>query len=356
MSVRSCYPFLLAVSVALLLTGCNSNKANDTADYLNDELRSDISVLESSLVYGSVKKLDSDDNQLTIYISSDDDECLILYHDGTQPLVVNKDRWEKKYGSADDDICPLFNSRQCKLYTIHQDLGPGNTIYLVITNELHEDYFHGSDFTEHDGMNVSAHAYSIKNGELQPEPVFQTAEGPKSSVETTVAPWMDWITDVESLWPGEYDECDEILQLGEIDPMGTSWAYGYEVWKYDPKLGFISRDFDSYQDGDLWDHRIIAATERLSRHKVSVDAIDCSDKFRYAVWNQYEDWTDEPSLVLENGTYREQDNSYHFVSDDGYEYIVYLDLDPYASPNPSIIALEVRKKGKVLSREEAVFE
>ena len=356
MSMKPCYRLLIAISAVLLLTGCKSKKANDIAVYVDDEIMSRIQSMENELPWGVTSKLESDDDKLTIYTSYDQDDCLVLYHDGTQTLAVDKERWIKKYGSEDEDVCPLFNVRQSKLYTIQQDLMPGNTIYLVITNELHEDVFKGTVYDDPDGMSVSANAYTIKDGKLQPAPVFQTSDGPKSSVETTVAPWMDWVTDVQSLWPGEYDEIDEVLRLGEIDPMGHSWSYGFMVWKYDPKLGFISHDFEPYQEGNLWDHRIIAATERLPRHKVSVDAIDGSDKFRYAVWNQYDDWTDKPSLVLENGSHRAQDDSYHFVSNDGYEYLVYLDPDTENQMGPSIVALEVRRKGKNLSREEAVFD
>ena len=335
---------------------CQNQKNGGIAMPL-DEVASVVNSIENNLDYGGYGKLESDDGRLTIYTSVDSlsdypSQCVVLYHDGEQTVAVSEAKWRKKHGIKDDEPCALFDWGQSKLFTVENRLDKEHPIYIVVTVELNEREGGYPDETR-----TSAQAYTIKEGELQPVKAFCENGEFLYEAKNYIGYVHDWTYELPSIWPAVYDAQSRTLRLAGVDDMGRGHLLYYSEWKYDDKMGFQKKDDVYMLDEDyMVDASIWSMTERLPRHKVLLAYCwSANEDFLYASWPASAKWTDKPSVIVKNGTEDAENACYHFPSKDGYEYVVFVDPHPEGS-SPSIEAVEVRKNGKTISREEIEYD
>lgn len=307
-------------------------------------------------------KLESDDGKLTVYCSVDTpiegyaSNTLVIYHDGNQSLVIPEEQWRHKYHLSKGEYCPLFSDLHYKLFTIENKLSPETPVYVIVTSEVLDDEYKNEDVSI-DGMWSFAHAYTIRNGELQQEKIFMNETGMSYMTDRDTTFFLDWVHDVESVWPATYNKKDRILSFALISPRDYMFTTSFtnEEWKYDDKLGFRKafEETDISYDSKTDDYSEIAAmTELLPRHKVRI-AYDSMGNYQYAAWPKKSSWKSKPSIVLNKGEWIDPDY-YLFKSQDGYEYRVYMDLDT-KNVGFSIKSVEVWKQGKQVYHE-SIYE
>ena len=327
------------------------------------ELASVIDEFESECYNNSDWKLESDDHKLTVYTVQDSIEsypsmCLVLYHDGNEPKALSEKAWRKKYGMKNDEPCPLFSNGHRRLYTIENKLTKDASVYVLVTEDVLDNEYSNMDGEQTiDGMCVYAHAYTIIDGQLQPKEVFRS-EGKYSYItERDTSMWVEWLTDMPSMWPARYDKRTRELEIGKVETYSSlhSVMLDRECWRYDDKLGFCPLNEPSTPDyyiNELGPY-IVAKSELFPKYKIQVN-YDGNHEYQYASWPVGRTWASEPSIVVTGGARNEMDGSLHFKSKDGYEYVVFFDSHPEGLW-PSLSALEVHRNGKVIYREEAEY-
>ena len=168
---KTLYLFIFLVYGVISLISCQNSDSINVGIPVED-VYSVIQEFDRQAEYQPGWKLESDDHKLTIYTTADSIEgysslCAVLYHDGNQTKVVSESLWRKKYNLKPDDYCPLFSNYHSKLYTVQNKIKSEDPIYVLVTEELLENCY-----GKNNGMCVYAHAYSIKDGQLQPENAF----------------------------------------------------------------------------------------------------------------------------------------------------------------------------------------
>lgn len=348
---KTVYLFIFwAYGVISLISCQNSDSLNVGIPV--EEVYSAIQEFDRQAVYNPEWKLESDDHKLTVYTTVDSIEgypslCAVLYHDGNQTKVVSESLWRKKYNLKSDDYCPLFSSYHSKLYTIQNKIKPEDPIYVLVTEELLENCY-----GKNNGMCIYAHAYRIKDGQLQPENAFSNEDKFDYMTRPDTMEWVEWVHDIESIWPSTYDKKTRTLSLASL--VNKNWE-GYssllsEQWAYDDKIGFKNDDA-TYEGGDNDDYEIVAMSEKFPKHKIKITLDNETDGFQYLSWPSKSKWDSKPSVVVGNGKNNIIDGTYRFKSKDNYEYVVFENPSP-EGPGPSIVAVEVRKDGRILYREE----
>ena len=342
----------------VLMSGCSTQKSKyDELAIPVGDLASIIDEFESICDNYNEWKLESDDHKLTVYTVQDSIDgypsmCLVLYYDGSETKVVSEQAWRKKYGIKDDVPCPLFSNGHRRLYTIENKLTPDNPVYVLVTEDLLGDSTVDGEL-EIDDMCVYAHAYTIKDGLLQPKDVFCSDGNYSYITEKDTTMWVEWLDDIPSVWPAQYDKQTRSLEIGRVETVSNlnSVMIDKNCWRYDDKLGFVSANepvFIDYYIDEMGPY-IVAKSELFSKYKIQINYDGCF-YFQYASWPANRSWSSEPSIVVTGGVKDVKDSSIHFKSKDGYEYVVFLDPHPEGQW-PSLSALEVRRNGKVIYRE-----
>jgi len=300
-------------------------------------------------------KLESDDHKLTIYTTVDSIEgysslCAVLYHDGNQTKAVSESLWRKKYNLKLDDYCPLFSNSHSKLYTIQNKIKPEAPLYVLVTEELLVDHY-----GENDGMCIYAHAYRIKDGQLQQENAFSNEGKFDYMTHPDTMEWVEWVHDIESIWPSTYDKKTRTLSLASLENKlwGGHSSLLHKLWVYDDKIGF-KYDKETYEATDNGDYEIVAMSERFPKHKIKISLDGDMETYQYLSWPSKSKWNGKPSVVVGNGHKNPLDGTYHFKSKDNYEYVVFENPSPEGS-GPAIVVVEVRKGGKIFYREEIEY-
>lgn len=343
----------------VLMSGCSTQKSKyDELAIPVGDLASIIEEFESRCDNYNEWKLESDDHKLTVYTVQDSiagypSMCLVLYYDGSETKVVSEQAWRKKYDIKDDAPCPLFSNGHRRLYTVENKLTPDNPVYVLVTEDLLGDSTVDGEL-EVDDMCVYAHAYTIKDGLLQPKEAFCSDGNYSYITEKDTTMWVEWLDDIPSVWPAQYDKHTRSLEIGRVETVSVlnSVMIDKNSWRYDDKLGFVSANepiFTDYYIDEMGPY-IVAKSELFSKYKIQINYDGCF-YFQYASWPANRTWSSEPSIVVTGGEKDVKDSSIHFKSKDGYEYVVFLDPHPEGQW-PSLSALEVRRNGKVIYREE----
>ena len=348
----------------VLISGCSSQKSKYDELYIPvSELASVIDEFESECDNYKDWKFESDDHKLTIYTVQDSIEgypslCLVLYHDGNETKAVSEKAWRKKYGIKESEPCPLFSNGHSRLYTVENKLTKDAPVYVLITEDLLDNEYSTMDGEQKtDGMCVYAHAYTIIDGQLQPKDVFRSEGKYNYITERDTTMWVEWLTDMPSVWPSRYDKQTRELEIGKVETYTSlhSVMLDRKYWRYDDKLGFCSIDEPSAPDyyiNEMGPY-IVAKSELFPKYKIQVN-YDGNYEYQYASWPVGSTWSSKPSIVVTGGVKNEMDGSIHFKSKDDYEYVVFFDSHPEGLW-PSLSALEVQRKGKVIYREEAEY-
>lgn len=350
--------------ILFLMSGCSTQKSKYDELYIPvGELATVIDEFESECDNYSDWKLESDDHKLTVYTVQDPIEgypsmCLVLYHDGNETKAVSEKAWRKKYGIKGNEPCPLFSNGHSRLYTVENKLSNDAPVYVLITEDLLDNEYSTMDGEQKtDGMCVYAHAYTITDGQLQPKDVFRS-EGKYSYItERDTTMWVEWLTDMPSVWPARYDKQTRELEIGKVETYSIlhSVMLDRECWRYDDKLGFCPINEPSAPDyyiNEMGPY-IVAKSELFPKYKIQVN-YDGNYEYQYASWPVASSWSSEPSIVVTGGVKNEKDGSIHFKSKDDYEYVVFFNSHPEGLW-PSLSALEVHRNGKVVYREEAEY-
>lgn len=346
---------------AILMANC-SNKGNGELGVPLEDMADVVNQFETASELTPEWKLESSDHKLTVYTTQDSIEnyssmALILYHDGSETKAVSEESWRKKYNLKDSEPCPLFSNGHCHLYTVESKLMPESPIYVIVTEDLLDEKYTSED-SELKGNRVCvyAHAYRIKDGQLQPENAFNI-DGKMSFIsERDTTLWIEWVHDVPSLWPSQYDKKARTLEIASVDPetSSSSIVFTKKKWQYDDKLGFLFREISSIVDYKFDQmYYTTAMSEKFPKHKVQISSDGCCE-YQYAAWQAKRSWASKPSIIIEGGEQNEKDGSFHFRSKDGFEYVVFQNPSP-EGPAPSITAIEVRKGGKIIYREETEY-
>ena len=345
----------------VLMTGCSIQRSKYSELVIPaGELASVIEEFESKCDNYNDWKLESDDHKLTVDTIQDSiagypSMCLVLYHDGSETKVISEQAWRKKYGIKDDAPCPLFSNGHRRLYTIENKLTPDTPVYVLVTEDLLGDFSTVDGELEIDDMCVYAHAYIIKDGLLQPKEVFCSDGNYSYITEKDTTMWVEWLDDIPSVWPAQYDKQTRSLEIGRVETVSmlNSVMMDKNCWRYDDKLGFVSANepfFTDYYIDEMGPY-IVSKSELFSKYKIQINYDGCY-YYQYASWSADSTWASEPSIVVTGGVKNEKNGSIHFKSKDGYEYVVFFDSHPEGEW-PSLSALEVRRNGKIIYREEA---
>lgn len=350
------FPLLSSIILCCGVSGCR-NKSSIEVWIPAEELSLVTNEFEDICEVNPGWKMESADKRLTIYTVQDSiadypSMCLILYHDGDSLKAVSEPKWRKHYGIKSEESCPLFSNGHRRLYTI---VTPKESIYVIVTEELLEGEYVNlrGDYQEF-GMCVYAHAYTIKNGQLQPKNVFSYPNGKRSYItECDTTLWVEWVHDVPSVWPARYDQLTRTLEIAKVYPITSfpGMMFTKQVWCFDDVVGFkpVAESLvTGHQIGEK--EYTVAMTEMFPRHKIQI-SYDGNCKYQYASWPATSDWTENPSIVVPGGEMNEKDGSYCFRSENGYEYIVLINPTP-EGPWPALSSMEVRKDGKILYKEE----
>ena len=348
---KTLYLFIFLVYGVISLISCQNSDSINVGIPV-EEVYSVIQEFDRQAEYQPGWKLESDDHKLTIYTTADSIEgysslCAVLYHDGNQTKVVSESLWRKKYNLKPDDYCPLFSNYHSKLYTVQNKIKSEDPIYVLVTEELLENCY-----GKNNGMCVYAHAYSIKDGQLQPENAFSNEGKFDYMTHPDTMEWVEWVHDIESIWPSTYDKKTRTLSLASLEH--KNWD-GYssllhDLWVYDDKIGF-KFDNETYEATDNGDYEIVAMSEKFPKHKIKIVLDDDMETYMYLSWFSKAKWNSKPSVVVGNGRKNPIDGTYRFKSKDNYEYVVFENPSPEGS-GPAIVVVEVRKDDKILYREE----
>jgi len=356
--------YYIFIFCLVLMTGCSPQNAN------NDELG--VSVSELTGIVEKFKtecdnyrdwKLESDDHKLTVYTVQDSIDgyqsmCLVLYYDGNETKAVSEKAWRKKYGIKDNDPCPLFSNGHRCLFMVENKLTPDTPIYVLVTEDLLEKEYSTMDGeVTTDGMRIYAHAYTIQDGQLQPKDIFCSEDKYSYVTECDTTMWVEWLNDIPSVWPAQYDKQTRSLEIIRVETFSIlhSVMLDKKCWRYDDKLGFLPVDEPSVTDyyiNEMGPY-MVAKSELFSKNKIQVN-YDGNYEYQYASWSADSTWSSEPSIVVTGGVKDDNDGSIHFKSKDNYEYIVFFDSHPEGYW-PSLSALEVRKNGKVVFKDETKY-
>jgi hypothetical protein len=158
------------------------------------------------------------------------------------------------------------------------------------------------------------------------------------------------------MWPSRFDNESQSLEIAKVYPssMMSGMLITKTIWEYDEKLGFRTNKEPKITEllSDSLGYTLVM-TEMLPNHKVKINFDGISEN-QYMSWSADSAWTSEPALILTDDLSGEKEDSYHFLSEDGYEYVVFINRTPEGM-FPGISALEVRKNGIIISREEAEY-
>lgn len=346
--------FYLFSASLLLLLGCKNS--GDNVSVPLEEMSDVVSEFEHYCVeYDEEAKLESSDHRLTVYAVSDlnddyDSNCLVLYYVDGAAKVVSEQLWRKKYGLRDDDPCPLFSNGHKLLYTVESDLNPDSPTYVIVTVERLEDAYISTGGEVADGMCLYAHAYRIKDGQLQPENTF-TRDGEKDYLtERDTTEWVEWVQELKSVWPAHFDKKAKRLEIADLSEEGAGIIFGKDVWNYDDKIGFVYGHWEPVTEDTYYEYPYtLTMSEQFPKHKVQIST-DGDGNYQYAAWDAKKSWASKPSVIVCCGVDDIENDCYRFQTDDGYEYIVHK--NPYSDDVYSYIEeLEVRKNGTVIYRE-----
>lgn len=356
--------FVAVLLVPLGLTSSCSYKENgDDVGIPIDDMRGIVTQFENACENIPDWKLESSNHKLTVYTTQDEIEgypskCLILYHDGNQTKAVSEQLWRKKYGINDSVQCPLFSNGHRRLYTIENKLAPNTPIYVIVTEDLLENEYSTMDKKQSsDGMVVYAHAYTIHDGQLQPKEVFCSDGWYNYITERDTTMWVEWLDDIPSMWPAQYDRDTGYLRIGKVETYSDLHSVMLEQkgWRYDDKIGFICDDefkISEHYCNDMGPY-VVAMSELFSKHKIQIN-YDGIFNYQYASWPSDSAWTANPSIVVTGGIKDEEEGCISFKSEDNYEYNVFFNSHPEGLW-PSISALEVRKEGKVIYKDKTEY-
>ena len=348
--------------VAILCVQSCFNKDNESMGVPIEEMIDIANHFEEICETYTEWKLESSDHKLTIYTSQDSipgyaSMCLVLYHDGNQVKAVTEENWRTFQGLKSDEPCPLFSNGHRHLYTINNKLEPNNPLYIIVTEDiLDSEYVSIVDETKADGMCIYAHAYTIKDGLLQPKKLFYYDDKYSYVTKSDTTQFVDWVHDIPSMWPSRFDNESQSLEIAKVYPssMMSGMLITKTIWEYDEKLGFRTNKETKITEllSDSLGYTLVM-TEMLPNHKVKINFDGISEN-QYMSWPADSAWTSEPALILTDDLSGEKEDSYHFLSEDGYEYVVFINRTPEGM-FPGISALEVRKNGIIISREEAEY-
>ena len=202
---------LTLFAVVLALQGCKENlKVGEPAEQYEAKLEKLLGAMDD----GSVSALVSDDELFMIVtvdeqLDSINDEAVVVFKVGDEEFVVNEEKWREKYGYKKDERCPLFSQMQEKVFTfMYTPKGSDKeqAVYVVVSDELCE--YQGE---ANEGMFVSAHAYTINDGDLETIKIFNLPDGMSDSISTEPEEYHSMY--MPGLWPASLDEKDDALRL-----------------------------------------------------------------------------------------------------------------------------------------------
>lgn len=205
-------------------------------------------------------------------------------------------------------------------------------------------------------------AFMIDHDTLKPVGVYDAGDNldePDLNINYSISDWFFTTNGEGGDCLFAYDAHNRNLYIPQIvyvDETSPIISDRYRVCHFDGKK-FVDQGVFAHRGlhKSLANYNRLAKYFRTKSHLVRVDWLDQEGTLRYASWKSPSDMSRLPDLVIQGGTYDEEENTYTFTND-GYVYVVGYSEDKPVSEGvyEHREFLLVKMNGNVVLKEERV--